>query len=299
MKNAVKYYYRLEVDEIHQVNEIFEFKISNEKYMLCPYKKTTKEASEIYELQKYLNIYRVYSHKIILNVKNSIITEINEEKYILIKNKLEDRIIDLSDILYLTRFNINPQKFPLITKKKWRILWANKNDYIEYQMSQIGKIYPILRESMDYHIGIAETCIELLNDINIDNYAYTIGHDRLYKNITTKEFYNPLNFILDNRSRDIGEFIKNIDKIEEQIKNIELIKKSNTIKGLEYTMMFTRLMYPSIYFDIYEQIIEKKYKKEEFEQIVKNIENEEKKIKKIYRYINDIYIIPKIEWLSE
>lgn len=299
MKNEIEYYYGLEVDEIHQTNEIFEFKTLNKKYMFCPFKKTEKEASELYELQKYLNICRVYSHKIIPNVKNSIITEINEKKYILIENKIVDRIIDLSDILYLTRFNINPQKFPHITRKKWCILWANKNDYIEYQMGQIGKKYPMLRESIEYHIGVAETCIELLNNINIDNYTYTVVHDRLRKNITTKEFYNPLNFILDNRSRDIGEFIKNLDKIEEQIENIEIVKKSNTINGLEYNMVFARLMYPNIYFDIYEQIIEKQYKKEEFDKIIKNIEIEEKRIKKIYRYINDIHKIPKIEWLLE
>lgn len=297
MKNAIKYYYGLDVEIVHQINETFEFELLNINYILCPYKKTEKEVNEIYELQKYLKMYKIYSHTIILNIQQNIVTEINNRKYILLKSNLKDRKIDLNDILYLTRFNVDSKKFPLITKKNWYTLWSNKNDYIEYQMEQIGKGYPSLRESINYHIGVAENCILMLNNINAINYSFTISHNRLYKNTTVKEFYNPLNFILDSRSRDIGEFIKSLDKTEEQIASIDFLRKNKILTPLEYKMVFARFMYPNGYFDIYEQIIEKTKTEKDLEKIIKNVEKEEQKLKKIYRHINDIHKITEIEWL--
>ena len=42
-------------------------------------------------------------------------------------------------------------------------MWIRKIDYFEYQISQFGKKYPIIRESFNYYVGLAENGISLLN----------------------------------------------------------------------------------------------------------------------------------------
>lgn len=36
-------------------------------------------------------------------------------------------------------------------------MWVQKIDYFEYQVSQMGKKYPVIRESSIYYVGLAES----------------------------------------------------------------------------------------------------------------------------------------------
>ena len=298
MKNAIKYYYNLNPKSIHQINKIYKFKIQNKKYILYPCLKTIDEIKEIYELYMYLNMYGIYCHKIILNINDNIITQINEIKYILLNIDIDNRKIEKEDIIFYTNIIIEPSRFNLLKRQNWYQLWINKTDYVEYQISQFKKKYPLIKESIDYYIGIAENCISLLSSFKNTTNA-TINHNRISETTTTEEFYNPLNFIIDYKVRDIAEYLKSL-MIREDITNniIDYIRCCNLTDN-DKELLFVRLLYPSTYFDMYEKIIENQNDESTLEYFVKENIYYEKNIKKIYNYIRSISNLPEIEWLIE
>lgn len=300
MKNAIEYYYNLKPETIRQVDKIFKFSISNIKFVIMPILKTKEEINEIYKLHNEILRNGYYCHSIILNVNKEITTIINGIEYILIRDLLINRKIDYQDIKAFSNTQINYKNYPVLTRKKWHTLWSKKMDYLEYQISQFGKKYPIIRESSSYFIGIVENCISILANIETDKNVYSISHDRINVNYTLFDLYNPINFIIDKRVRDIGETIKiNIlsetDLISQIEKNIKLYK----LNEQEIIMLFLRIIYPSVYLDICEQIIDMKKKEVEIYEVINRISIYESNIKIIYDYIRRITKIPEIEWLKK
>ena len=208
MKNAIKYYYNLDVENIHQNKKNYKFTTNEKKYLLNICTRTFEEINELYNVQIYLKTIGFYTHEIILNKENNIVTNINGIPYILLKIHIPNRKININDIITMSNIPLNLNKYPRIKRDNWYNLWTKKIDYIEYQISQFKKKYPLIRESSDYYIGIVENCISILSEIKNNHEIITISHDRIDQNTNTEEFYNPLNYILDTRVRDIGEYIK-------------------------------------------------------------------------------------------
>jgi len=67
-------------------------------------------------------------------------------------------------------YKINNIKKP-DNKKDWYTLWTSKIDYLEIQLSEFGKKYPLLRKSFPYFCGLAENAIQLLEKINVTDYV--------------------------------------------------------------------------------------------------------------------------------
>ena len=300
MKNALIYYYKLNPDKIHQKNNNYEFEINNQKYMLTQYKRKNEELESIYKLQIYIRLYGIYCHEIILNIEKNIVTYINNAPYILLKVKESKNQITINDIMFISNITINTDQFKEITRKKWYNLWCEKNDYLEYQISQFGKKYPLIRESSDYYIGIVENCIEMLNQIKILENNFTISHDRIQKKQTKEDFYNPLNFIIDNRVRDISEYLKiNIYDNTNIVEQVKHIIETYYLKEPEIQILFIRIMYPSKYMDLCEKIIDNKIEEEKIKKIINKTEIYEHNIKNIYSFLNKIIKLPEIEWLKK
>lgn len=299
MKNAIKYFYNLEINDIHQYKKEYKFHVLNKEYILCPYMKTLNELEEKYSIQKYINSIGIYCHKIISNNMNQLITKINNKNYVLIEITQPNRKINIIDIMEFSKVYLNRQYFKNIDRTNWKKLWENKIDYLEYQINQFRKTYPTIRESSDYYIGIAETCISLFANIESTNQITTYMHNRINDKTTANDYYNPLNFIIDSRIRDIGEYLtpklyENQDIIGIIDNYINLVKLTNN----EIILLFIRLMYPSNYFDLCESIIEKEQQESVLKSLLDNNNIFEKQIKEIYLYIKKIITIPEIEWLS-
>ena len=255
MKNVLKYYYNLEPNEIHQINRLIKFSCNDKNYILYQTERNDKEIEDIYKLHIYLLLRNKYCHRIILNINTEIISRINNKSYILLETNIENRIININDILHITSFSINKSEFTNITKSNWHNMWIKKNDYIEYQISQFGKKYELIRESSDYYIGIAEICISMLNETTEIAQQLTICHNRINNKTTTDEYYNPLEFIVDKKERDIGEYLKTFNNSETIIQNIKNLKYNNILNDTELEYLFIRILYPSEYFDVYELVI--------------------------------------------
>ena len=299
MKNAILYYYGIMPIDIHQINKIYKFYIAKDNYVLYPCKKTYEEIKEIYMLHIEILKSGNYCHQIVLNKNKEILTNINQDNYILLKTFVKNRQITLNDIKVFSNIYINNSVYKKIQRTSWHKLWINKIDYLEYQISQFGKNYPIITESSDYYIGIVETCISLLVNIREETSFMTISHDRINQKYTLFDLYNPINFIIDHRVRDIGEYIKNNILNHNNIVNeLNSYITSNNLSEYEIVLLFIRILYPSHYLDLCERIIDKKTQENELIKLLENVEMYEKNIKKIYHYIKRISKIPEIEWLT-
>lgn len=300
MRNAIQYYYKIFPTNIHQINNIYKFKINEIKYILYPCDRSDYEIKEIYDLQIYLAYIGIYCHKIILNVNNEISTRINNLKYVLLEVNIDNRKINIKDIEYLSNIVVNPQKYSNIKRKNWSELWIKKIDYLEYQINQFGKKNKKIRESADYYIGIVENCIALINNNLERKTRIGITHDRINMNYTTEEFYNPINFIIDNRIRDISEYFKSyIYKEIDITQELNNYITSNNLNHDEIELLFIRILYPSIYIDKCDAILNKIENEDQLSEIIKKVVIIEKNIKKIYHQLMQNYKLPDIEWLKK
>ena len=156
MNNYINYYYHLYPKEIYQHPNFFYFKLQNDFYYFIPYNRPLLEIGPLYELTiRMLNINSL-THEIILNYLSQPVSFIDNKPYILFKRRLkEDKNLSLKDIIFFNQVHTNIQTNNLLNRSNWGELWSKKIDYFEEQISQVGKNYPLVRESINYFIGLA------------------------------------------------------------------------------------------------------------------------------------------------
>ena len=292
MKNTINYYYNLNINTIHQKEKNYYFKADNKNYLLL---KCTniEEPDDIYRLNIYLSqILPV--HRIVLNANNEAITKINDSNYLLIELFSNNNKINLNNIIELSNIRI-PFSVDKLKRNDWYNLWIKKVDYFEYQLSQIGKKYPLIRESFNYYIGLAENAIILVNNIDFNNIPLGLSHRR----ITNMSFnlYNPLNIVIDARIRDVCEYFKfcffnNIDISME----LELFLSYNSFNIDEAKLFLARMFFPTYYFDLYEKIIDNEIYESDIKKVIIKADNYEKILKQVYYHFKNNQI--NIEWLE-
>lgn len=302
MKNVLIYYYNLYPENIHQQNNKYYFTYNLSNFILKPYEQTNQDLIDIYNMNIYLINQNIPIHQIIINKERKITTNINNKEYILLKlaNK-QKREITINDIIPFTQIIINPNN-NIFKKQKNTSLhttWSIKNDALIHQISHLQDKYPLIKESFNYFIALAETAIQILNQIDETKLIKVPTHTRIQNKII--DFYTPLNIIVDYRPRDPAEyfkkqFYKNKENLLNQI--YTFISQINYTKE-EHIVFFARMLYPTYYFDTYEQIIKEKIKQEEINNIIKEINNYELLIKKIYKYYRSTINIEIIEWLED
>ena len=294
MKNVINYYYNILFDDIHQTNQDFYFDINDSRYFFILFEGDISSLQNTYKLQEELLQRNLYVHQILLNKDGQIVTFVNGNPYILLKALYYSEKINFKYVISFSQIIMNPKE-----SYDWKILWSEKNDHLEYQINQTKNRYPLINESFNYFIGLGETSIELLNEIKKQNIPQTIAHRRINSNNTIFELYNPLNLIIDTRTRDVAEYFKskffntgNIDK------DLEDILKEARLATAEYYLFFARMLYPTYYFDLYEEIISGKKDEKEIKKITDKINDYEKILKKIYSYYKNFLPLTSIEWLE-
>lgn len=294
MKNTLSYYYGIDVNSIHQKNKKFYFKFEDYEYCFVPCDKENIEY--IYNLSNQLIQSGIYCHQIIKNNNQSIITKVNNDDYVLMKIFVETKDIDINDII-----NFNNLKYVdnnELVYPDWYELWTEKIDYFEYQISQIGKRLPIIRKSFSYYIGLAENAISLIKSIPNKNLNYSLNHKRMCFKDNLKELYNPLNFIIDIRFRDVCEYFKScfFEKIDIK-ETIELYLYYNNLTYEEWCYFFARMLFPTYYFDLYEKIINNEIDEIKINNITILADEYEILLKRIYVILKNKINLPNFEWL--
>lgn len=295
MKNILNFYYDLYIDNINKINDNYYFSNKNNNYVFQLYDRQIEEANEIYEINNELNKYNYPSYKIVLTKFNSILVEYEGYLYILmIIPNIKNKILKFDDIL---KFNIQVNKeYKYIDKSKWNISWSNKIDYIEYQFYQLENKYKIISDSINYYIGLWENAISYYNEIFI-NKVKCLCTKRISVSTDILSLLNPVNFVIDYKERLIGDYLKSyIINEKYTYNNIDgILNKLNMSKD-SVMLLISRILFPSYYFDLYEDIIDNKKDENNI------IKLENRNIIKLINMIQDKfsnYNIPIIYWIKK
>lgn len=292
MKSAINYYYNLSFNDIYQNKRYYYFDSKDFRYFFIKYGGDPEKIPNIYNLNILLLQQGYYVHKIILNKDGQIITLVDNVPYVLLQAKYYSGKVTYKNIISF--FNIKVNETPI----NWGNLWENKNDYFEYEMSKVGHKYKHINESFNYYIGLGETAIQLVN--SIDNKVIKIvSHGRINENDTLFDLYNPLNLIIDSRTRDIAEYFKtnffNQKNINSELDSFLHYSNLNIVEGL---LFLSRMLYPTYYFDLFEEIISNKKDENETQKITSLASDYEIILKYIYKYYQNKFNFPLIEWFE-
>lgn len=303
MKNNIMYYYNLRIDNITQNNNNYYFTINNDNYCFTIYTRDIKESNGIYKLNKYMLSSNILVHEIIPNKDNYVVTIINNIPYILYKIYInKNKKLTINELTYLSNYTYQVDK--ILTRNNWNILWSNKIDYFEYQINQMGKKYPILVDTFAYFTGLAENAISYVKYTTLETQIETsdnpvISHRKI--NNTIESLYNPLNIILDHKSRDIAEYIKLsfLKKNTNIYQELDSYFSNNYYSEFGLRLLYARIIYPSFYFDMYEQIIQGLRKESDLLNIVTLLDDYELYLKEMYYYLKKYHNIPEIDWITK
>lgn len=296
MNNAILYFFDINPLELKKINDNYYFKSQNSNYVVYLYDRNIDEALEIYYLNLELLNNGLNGYIIVLTKNNEVLFMYSNKYYVLMRiPNIKNRTITFSDIL-LFRYIPNI-KIKLLDKSNWSYNWSGKIDFIEYQFEQIKNKYPLIEKSIHYFIGIWENGISYMNE----NYRYdkekVVCHKRITTDMDILQFLNPINFVIDYLERDIGDYLKSFAFSKNySIKSIEFFLKRFDRSSI--ILIISRLLFPSYYFDIYEDIVLDKVKEDNIEEILKKKNNVLKIINIIFdKYSN--YNITSIFWIKK
>ena len=297
MNNFIEYFYGIKIDKIVYSDKYYSFVYNGYVYRLYIYNDTFNSLKSLYDINQKM-IKNTLMSEIIINKDNQIISYFNDVSYILIKifsniNKsisLEE-ISFLSKSLYQEKLNIN-----------WGVLWSNKVDYLEELINENGKKYPLIVDSFNYFVGMCENAISYFNSVSLDgNYKYSVSHKVIKFDDRVDVLYNPMNIIFDYRVRDVAEYIKNsfFSNNYNIFNELVLYLNNNNLTLAEVKILISRLLYPSFYFEMYEDILIDNKEEKIILDIVSRIEGYEDYLNKVITFFRISYNIDEIGWLKQ
>ncbi len=295
MNNAILFFFNINTKEVKKINDNYYFNYAYNNYVVQTYNRDIEEAIEIYYLNLELLSNGFIGYEIILTKDNDVLFLYEGVYYILMKfPNIKNRIITYEDVI---NFNYIPNTmFKKLDKSNWGITWSNKIDFIEYQFDQVRNRYSIIDDSIDYFIGIWENAISYYNDNNI-NSERCVCHKRVSTNMDLLDFTNPLNFVIDYKERDLGEYLKSF-VISKNYSNASLDRMINFSDRDSVVLVISRILFPSYYFDLYEDIILGNKDEHELNDVISKRNNVLYLINYIlFRYSN--LNITDIEWIKK
>lgn len=302
MKNLFEFYYNLYDIEFKENNDIITFNYNFADYFFVPLNRPKEDLQLIYDISLELLSRNIPCHSLILNKDNNLITNYNNKEYILFKtNEKYSEEISLFNIdKEISKLILNDNNSKLY-RNNWGKLWEEKVDYFEYQMSKLSKDKKIVLNSFSYYLGLAENAISYANESYkqfYNNEKLTLSHKRIFSPNYALNYYNPLSFIFDYISRDIGEYIKaSYFNNDLSINEIEIYINKKNFSNFEANMLIARLLYPSYYFDIYEKIMNNNEDETKLLKIIEKADDYERFLNKIYHLLIKKNPLLKVDWI--
>ena len=298
MKNTLFYYYQINPEKIIKKNNYYYFELNNCAFYLYLLDKPIEYIKELLMLNDIIINSNFFT--IIFNNNGEAVSLIDNHYYILLKGTIGINA-NVNDLYHPYHYSgVNNLKF--LNHSNWGELWSIKVDYFEYQKEYIKVKYKLLYQTLDYFIGLSENAISYFYAVN--NYlTKEIGDDlvicRRRINLEGISFYNPLNIVIDNKARDSAEYLKYLfikdaytyEFIDEFLINLNY-------SNYQYGLLMARLLFPTNYFDLYENIINGFSRENEIIFILTKSKEYEKFLKYIYRFINKKKSILQIDWLD-
>jgi len=304
MKEIINYYYNFYVEEIEEFSNYSRFQYYDDEFYFVFFNRTEDELSDIVTICNEIKYKGIRAHDFILNRENEMLTKVGDSFYILLKLNVPKNdvisfitLVENSDKL---RLNIKNSK---LYRNNWAKLWSDKIDYFEYQIKELGKDKLLILDTFSYYVGLAENAISYVNKINkvigISEYDnITLSHRRLFYPNIALNYLNPLSFIFDLEVRDVAEYLKieffnNGDSMMDLITYLKIKKLSS----YSYHMLYARLLFPTYYFDLYENIMNNQETDEKLIKMISKIDQYEIFLEKAYEEINKYTNLEKIDWI--
>ena len=204
MDNFIFLNYNIKIDKIYNNYDEKYFFINDIKIYIKEYVGDTNYLDTLVELTNNLYYNNIKVNTFILNNENKYYTR-KDNKYIaLLKVNTFEYDINIKNIL---KFHNIKNKLP-----EYNILneWKEEVDTIEKQLIEYNQEYPLIQNSINYFIGLAENAIALLSkyEKEIINNNDSIGHKFGYKMYNSYKLGDPFNFIKVNKMYDLANFIK-------------------------------------------------------------------------------------------
>ncbi|MEG2351469.1 MAG: hypothetical protein RSA10_02995 [Bacilli bacterium] len=303
MKNILNYYYSLHPDIISKKDDNYSFEYMNSNYVLTPFNRPLADVDCLYKINRIMLSRGLLVHEIILNNDKKILTYVNNVAYILMEIYINpDLQINLSEICHINNNSINIECDKILSRYDWTTLWETKNDYFEEQISEIGKKYPSLCDSLSYYIGLAENAITYVRNTMLVKSmdVYSACHKRIKYTDTLFELYNPINFVLDYRIRDVSEYVKScFFNKKNAYMVVEEYFQNNYISYKEALLFYGRLLYPSYFFDLYDEIVNNNLSMENINKVIDMSLEYEMFLLNVYLFLVSMYsqYIPPIDWI--
>ena len=286
MESKIKYYYNLLVEKIVKKENFSLFVADNNLYIL---KKETNISPIFFIKNDFINVIKNKDGQYITNIENIeyVVLKVEKNQYY-----IYDRfVIEHSD----TESSISTSS-----------LWIEKNKYLEQQILNFSMNKDELIQSFDYYMGLAENAIAIMKKIENKSEAKKeyVCHRRIYYPNNTINYYDPTNYVIVYKSRDIAEYIKSWFFKEENVKisEIESFIKKYKLNNLDLLILYARLIYPTYYFDVFEDLILSKDNAEAKQKLL-NIINKTKKYQQTITDIFEIYVqdstLPYIKWIND
>ena len=303
MKNVIKYFYNIELENIRMIDDNYYFIYNGKKFVLYRVNNMYLNHDLINKLNSLLVKNNNNFFQIILNKDNSIITMHENNKYILmLENFSNDREFDYLDIL---ETNIKVENTNSSGLNTWDKLWQTKVDYFEMFVANNMNKYPQLNDYYNYFIGMAENAIIYYKEAMILKRTTTydesvISHNRIEIAYTFKDLYNPFRLMIDHPSRDLAEYLKMLFWSKKNNYNIvHKCLKNAKLSDFGASILFARMIYPSFFFDEFENLINKQTEIKKIFLIINRMSEYEQYLVQIYTILNQDYTLSKIKWIKK
>ena len=297
MENAIKYYYNLELGKLNNIDNGYLFSSNNETFFLSKSIYSEKRIKEVYEINNKMIIRNILVHEIVLNNFKQVVSVIDNVAYILMRVSVNlNKKISLSDVAYFSY--LTSGLIDHYNLSSWPLKWAKKIDYYEQQAFEIGKKYMVAMEFFNYYVGLAENAITYINSFNESNLDISFCHIRA--SVDPLQFYNPFNFIIDYKVRDLSEYVKLkffTDSIS--ISEIDNYIRHERLNNNDLNYFYARLLFPTYYFDMFENIMDGLVDERTIIDIVKLSKDYEIFLHELAIYLSKFTQIEYIEWINK
>ena len=300
MNNYFNFYYGINVFEIFSDKGIFSFNYNGINYYFVEYDRDKKDMKSIVSICEELKKRNIITNELVLNKFNGYITPYNNLLYVLIKENSRKYKININDVLYIQNNTYDLLVDNNMIRNNYIDLWKTKIDFYEKKIIDIRNKNKLIDNTFDFFVGLGENAIVYLTNNNVRISRFVLSHRRIDEKRNSFDFYNPLNYILDNRARDIADFIKSIFFYESISKEV-IFNFLNYINfnREEYILFIARMLYPTYYFDMIDKIIINNENDIIIKKIIDKTNDYINLIEELFYYINNNLRmnIPIIEWI--
>ena len=234
----------------------------------------------------------IHNYLVVYNKENTLVSTIDNKNYILFMiNCMPNEILKFNEQFFI----------PISFQMDWSKLWSNRVDYYEIQINELAQEKRLILHSVYYYIGLAENAIYIADKYEKkvkDECA--IQHYRMRVPVTKGEYFNPTNMLIDVSVRDIAEYIKSSFFLEKRDFSyyVDYIKNLN-LTDITANLLLARLLYPTYYFDLFDEIILNDYEENSLIPIINNQKNYEIFLKEVYSELSLKHQIININWLRK